>query len=59
MNKKRLYVLNTEDGPTGTLFITDDQAAVFRWLADKGYDLRLDQVDEDMPEEISAEYWNR
>ena len=57
MNNKSVYTFIEEGEVTQTLFLSDEQAAVFNWLKDKGYPFELVKVDTLAPEEITAEQW--
>ena len=58
MNKekaKRVYMYIEEREPVRTLYLTDEQAAVFKWLGERGYDIDIKRIDEQSPEEIFAD----
>lgn len=54
MNTKNVYTFIEEGEVTQTLFLSDEQAAVFNWLKDRGYPFELVKL---APEEITAEQW--
>lgn len=54
MNTKNVYTFIEEGEVTQTLFLSDEQAAVFNWLKDRGYPFELVKL---ASEEITAEQW--
>lgn len=53
--KKRLYVFECcQDGTRKVLRLTDEQAAVFMWLIDEGFDFSLHLMETMDAEEIST-----
>jgi hypothetical protein len=61
MNKekaKKVYMYIEEREPVQTLYLTDEQAAVFKWLGERGYDIDVKRIDEQSPEEIIADEYN-
>lgn len=57
MNKTKKTYMFDDDGDKQTLLLTDDQAAVFVWLQDRGYNFSLTNIDVAAPEEINPEDW--
>ena len=48
-----------EDGVImSTLYITEEQAAVFKWLRERGHEIDVKRIDEKSPEEIVADEYN-
>lgn len=55
MNNKRLCTL-FEDGEPNLVLLSEDQIALIGWLADRGYELRVEIMSEE-PEEITFDVW--
>lgn len=54
---KKVYMYIEEREPVQTLYLTDDQAAVFKWIRERGYEVDVKLIDGLPPEEIvSSEY---
>ena len=61
MNKektKKVYMYIEEREPVQTLYLTDEQVAVFKWLGGRGYDIDVKRIDEQSPEEIVADEYD-
>ena len=61
MNKektKKVYMYIEDTDPVQTLYLTDEQAAVFKWLGERGYDINVKRIDEQPPEEIVADEYD-
>lgn len=56
-NNKKLCTLY-DDGDPHLMLLSDDQIAIIGWLADNGYDFKIELVPEN-PEEVTFEDWAR
>lgn len=56
-NNKKLCTLY-DDGDAHLMLLSDDQIAIIGWLADNGYDLRIELMPE-KPEEVTFEDWSK
>lgn len=54
-NNKKLCTLY-DDGDPHLMLLSDDQIAIIGWLADNGYDLKIELIPE-KPEEVTFEDW--
>ena len=41
----------------GTLLLTDEQAAVFKYIEDRGYNIKITKLGAEAPYEIDPEVW--
>jgi mannose/fructose/N-acetylgalactosamine-specific phosphotransferase system component IIB len=57
MKSKKVYMFFEDGKLMQTLFLSEEQAAVFKWLKNYGYELDIQQIDEESPEEIIPEKW--
>ncbi len=57
MSDKKLYAYYEEGRSMGTLLLTDDQAAVFKYIEDRGYDIKITKLDTEAPYEIDPGVW--
>lgn len=56
MSSKKLYVYRDCDSVRDrTLYLTDEQYAVFLWFKKEGYDFSIAEVREHTPEEITVD----
>lgn len=55
MNNKRLCTLFDDTEPI-LMLLSEDQIALIGWLADRGYELKVEIMSE-KPEEITFEDW--
>lgn len=61
MNKektKAVYMFIEDGVIMSTLYITEEQAAVFKWLRERGHEIDVRRIDEKSPEEIVADEYN-
>lgn len=61
MNKektKAVYMFIEDGVIMSTLYITEEQAAVFKWLGERGHEIDVRRIDEKSPEEIVADEYN-
>lgn len=54
-NNKKLCTLY-DDGDANLMLLSDDQIAIICWLADRGYEMRVEIMPE-KPEEVTFEEW--
>ena len=57
MNNKTVYLFYEEGTLYSTLLLTDEQAAVFKYIESLGYNISLEKVDDSPPYEIDPEEW--
>ena len=57
MSDKKLYAYYEEDHSMGTLLLTDEQAAVFKYIEDRGYNIKITKLGAEAPYEIDPEVW--
>ena len=56
MSNKYLYIYKEERyAHYHTLLLTDEQAAVFKWFQNQGYDFEFEKIDNEPPDEIDTE----
>ena len=56
MSNKSLYRYKEEYyAHYQTLLLTDEQAAVFKWFQNQGYDFEFEKIDNEAPDEIDTE----
>jgi mannose/fructose/N-acetylgalactosamine-specific phosphotransferase system component IIB len=55
---KKVYMYIEEREPVQTLYLTDEQAAVFKWIKEQGYEIDVRRIDGKPPEEIVADEYD-
>ena len=56
MNKK-VYLFYEEGTLYSTLLLSDEQAAVFKYIENLGYNISLEKADDSPPYEIDPKEW--